>query len=107
VRRTVALLDAGRIAEIGPLLDASHASLAGDYEVSCPELDLACATARAAGALGARLTGGGFGGSAIALVPTDDVDTMSGAVRAAFAAAGYREPDIRATEPSAGAERIA
>ncbi|GAA5121220.1 galactokinase [Pseudonocardia adelaidensis] len=106
VRRTVALLDAGRIAEIGPLLDASHTSLAGDYEVSCPELDLACATARAAGALGARMTGGGFGGSAIALVPTDGIDTVAGAVRAAFAAAGHREPDIRATEPSAGAERI-
>jgi len=107
VRRTVALLDAGRLAEIGPLLDASHASLAGDYEVSVPELDLACSTARAAGALGARMTGGGFGGSAIALVPTDGIDTVSGAVRAAFASAGYREPDIRATEPSAGAERIA
>ncbi|QYN40210.1 galactokinase [Pseudonocardia sp. DSM 110487] len=106
VRRTVALLDAGRLAEIGPLLDASHASLAGDYEVSCTELDLACSTARAAGALGARMTGGGFGGSAIALVPADGADTVSGAVRAAFASAGYREPDIRATEPSAGAERV-
>jgi galactokinase len=107
VRRTVALLDDGRLAEIGPLLDASHASLAGDYEVSCPELDLACATARAAGAVGARMTGGGFGGSAIALVPADGADTVAGAVRAAFATAGHREPDIRATEPSAGAERIA
>jgi galactokinase len=107
VRRTVALLDDGRLAEIGPLLDASHASLAGDYEVSCPELDLACATARAAGALGARMTGGGFGGSAIALVPTDGVGAVTGAVREAFAAAGNQEPDIRATEPSAGAERIA
>jgi galactokinase len=75
--------------------------------VSCPELDLACATARAAGALGARMTGGGFGGSAIALVPTDGVGAVTGAVREAFAAAGTQEPDIRATEPSAGAERIA
>jgi galactokinase len=106
VRRTVALLDDGRLAEIGPLLDASHTSLAVDYEVSCPELDLACATARAAGALGARMTGGGFGGSAIALVPADGADSVAGAVRAAFATAGHREPDIRATEPSAGAERI-
>src|SRR5690606_22370157 len=96
VRRTVALLDAGRIAEIGPLLDASHASRAGDYQVSVPELDLACATARAAGALGARMTGGGFGGSAIALVPADAADSVAGAVRAAFATAGHREPDIRA-----------
>jgi galactokinase len=106
VRRTVALLDDDRLAEIGPLLDASHASLAVDYEVSCPELDLACATARAAGALGARMTGGGFGGSAIALVPADRADTVAGAVRAAFATAAYREPDIRAMEPSAGAERV-
>jgi galactokinase len=106
VRRTVALLDDGRLAEIGPLLDASHASLAGDYEVSCPELDLACATARAAGALGARMTGGGFGGSAIALVPADGADIVAGAVRAAFATVGHREPDIRTTEPSAGAERV-
>jgi galactokinase len=74
--------------------------------VSCPELDLACATARAAGALGARMTGGGFGGSAIALVPADRADTVAGAVRAAFATAAYREPDIRAMEPSAGAERV-
>jgi galactokinase len=106
VRRTVALLDDGRLAEIGPLLDASHASLAGDYEVSCPELDLACTTARAAGALGARMTGGGFGGSAIALVPADGADSVAAAVHAAFGTAGYREPDIRATEPSAGAERV-
>jgi galactokinase len=57
VAETVALLDAGRLADIGPLLDASHASLAVDYEVSCAELDLACAAAREAGALGARMTG--------------------------------------------------
>jgi len=107
VRETVALLDDGRLAEIGPLLDASHASLADDYEVSCAELDVACESARSAGALGARMTGGGFGGSAIALVPVDRSDAVADAVRAAFAAAGYREPDIRATEPSAGAERVA
>ena len=54
---------------LGPLLDASHASLRDDYEVSCVELDAAVETARQAGALGARMTGGGFGGSVIALVP--------------------------------------
>ncbi len=56
-------------AALGPLLDASHASLRDDYEVSCEELDVTVEVARQAGALGARMTGGGFGGSAIALVP--------------------------------------
>ncbi|WP_425560180.1 galactokinase, partial [Kineococcus glutinatus] len=67
VRQTAALLQGGREREIGPLLDASHESLRHDYEVSAAELDLVVDTARAAGALGARMTGGGFGGSAIAL----------------------------------------
>jgi galactokinase len=106
VRETVALLDAGRLRDIGPLLDASHASLADDYEVSCPELDLACSTARTAGALGARMTGGGFGGSAIALVPVERTEDVAAAVRAEFAAAGFREPEIRGAEPSGGATRV-
>ncbi len=59
---------------IGPLLTASHASMRDDFEISVPEIDLAVETAVAAGALGARLTGGGFGGAAIALVPKGDVD---------------------------------
>jgi galactokinase len=105
VRQAVALLDQGRIAELGPLLDASHASLADDLEVSCAELDLAVETARAAGALGARMVGGGFGGSAIALTPLDRVDAVGGAVRAAFAAAGIGEPVVTTAEPSAGAAR--
>ena len=67
---TVALLRAGRIRQIGPLLSASHASLRDDFEVSTPELDRAAAAAEAAGALGARMTGAGFGGSVIALAET-------------------------------------
>jgi galactokinase len=106
VRKTVALLEAGRMRDIGPLLDASHTSLAEDYEVSSPELDLACAAARGAGALGARMTGGGFGGSAIALVPLERADAVSEAVTAEFTAAGFREPHIRVAEPSAGAARV-
>ncbi|HEY4420605.1 MAG TPA: galactokinase [Pseudonocardia sp.] len=106
VRETVDLLEAGRLPEIGPLLDASHASLAHDYEVSCDELDLACFAARRAGALGARMTGGGFGGSAIALVPVDRADAVASEVRAAFAEVRYREPEIRGAQPSAGAERV-
>lgn len=106
VREAVALLDAGAITEIGPLLDASHASLAGDYEVSCTELDLACSTARAAGALGARMVGGGFGGSAIALVPEARVDAVTRAVHAAFEAGGHLDPTIIEAEPAPAAVRL-
>jgi len=85
VQEFVALLDDDRVAEVGDAMDASHASLRDDYEVSCHELDLAVGTARDAGALGARMTGGGFGGSAIALVPADAVDAVADAVAEAFA----------------------
>jgi galactokinase len=88
---------------LGPLLDASHASLRDDYEVSCAELDVAVEAARSAGALGARMTGGGFGGSAIALVPVDLVDAVQGAVQEAFADHGWKTPDFFVAEPGAGA----
>jgi galactokinase len=101
----VELLRADRLAEIGPLLDASHDSLREDYRVSSFELDLAVDSARAAGALGARMTGGGFGGSAIALVRESDVDTVKNAVGAAFEAAGLRGPRVFAAVPSRGAGR--
>jgi galactokinase len=106
VREVVALLDDGRLRDVGPLLDASHQSLALDFEVSCLELDLACQAARGAGALGARMTGGGFGGSAIALAPTDRVDEVTTAVREAFAAGGHEDPEVRAAEPSEGAHPL-
>lgn len=85
-------LDADAVATVGPLMDASHVSLRDDYEVSCDELDLAVDAARAAGALGARMTGGGFGGSAIALVGADDVAAVAASVAGAFAARGLRAP---------------
>src|SRR5699024_6619854 len=88
----VALLEAGRVDEVGPLMDASHASLRDDYEVSCEELDVAVAAAREAGALGARMTGGGFGGSAIALVPAAATSAVADAVSAAFAAEEFAAP---------------
>ena len=71
------------------------ASLAHDYEVSCAELDLACEAARSAGALGARMTGGGFGGSAIALVAVRAGRGRRAAVREAFAAQGLGARDPR------------
>ena len=107
VAELVALLDAGRAREIGPLLDASHASLRDDYEVSCRELDLAVDAARAAGALGARMTGGGFGGSAIALVDAGQVGSVAAAVAAAFAAQRLTEPAFLVAVASAPAARTA
>ncbi|GAA4862027.1 galactokinase [Kitasatospora terrestris] len=106
VQQAIRLLDAGDLAGIGPILTAGHASLRDDYRVSCPETDLAADTAVAAGALGARMTGGGFGGSVIALVAAELLDTVAGAVAAAFADAGYAAPRAFAATPAAGARRL-
>jgi galactokinase len=103
VEEFVALLDARGVREVGPLMDASHTSLRDDYEVSCRELDLAVTTARSAGALGARMTGGGFGGSAIALVEADAVERVAAAVAAAFESAGLTAPTFLLSPPSAPA----
>jgi galactokinase len=77
---------------LGSLLTASHHSLRDDFEVSCPELDVAVEAALRAGARGARMTGGGFGGSAIALVPPGRTDAIREAVTAAYAEAGFTPP---------------
>ena len=90
---------------IGDLLVASHASMRDDFEISVPELDTAVEAALAAGAVGARMTGGGFGGAAIALVAHDRIDAVTDAVNAAFAASGYSAPTIFTVTPSAGAGR--
>ncbi|WP_460739883.1 galactokinase [Microbacterium neimengense] len=92
---------------IGELLLASHASMRDDFEISVPELDTAVEAAMAAGAIGARMTGGGFGGAAIALVDADRIDTVSDAVRRGFADAGFAAPTIFTVIPSAGAHRDA
>jgi UDPglucose--hexose-1-phosphate uridylyltransferase len=107
VQQTVALLEQGRVAEIGLLLNASHASLRDDYEVSCHELDLAVESALDAGALGARMTGGGFGGSAIALVPDGGVDAVSRAVARAYAAEGLHPPRFADGQPAEAGRRLA
>ncbi|WP_020097907.1 galactokinase [Microbacterium sp. 11MF] len=88
---------------IGDLLYASHASMRDDFEISVPELDLAVETARENGAVGARMTGGGFGGSAIALIDRDAVPAVREAMLAAFAAAGHIEPHVFTVRPSEGA----
>ncbi|MDF2666826.1 MAG: galactokinase [Microbacterium sp.] len=104
---TVAALDAEGPTAIGDLLTASHASMRDDFEISVPELDLAVETTLAAGALGARMTGGGFGGAAIALIPTGLVPAATESVLAAFAASGFRAPNIFTVTPSEGARRDA
>ncbi len=100
VREFVALLRSGAVDKVGPAMDASHASLRDDYEVSCLELDLVVSTVRAAGALGARMTGGGFGGSAIALVRAGTEPAVVAVVAAAFDGAGLRAPEFLLALPS-------
>ncbi|MFC5503064.1 galactokinase [Lysinimonas soli] len=102
---TVKLLRSEGPAAIGELLDASHRSLRDDFEVSVPELDLAVDTAIGNGAIGARMTGGGFGGSAIALVPVDTVSRVQVAVDGAFAEHGFGAPETFVVRPSDGAHR--
>lgn len=105
VLETVAALEAEGPRTIGALLNASHASMRDDFGISCVELDAAVEAAQQAGALGARMTGGGFGGSAIALVDAAAAQTVGDAVRERFAADGYGSPEIFAVLPGAGARR--
>ncbi|MBB4933980.1 galactokinase [Lipingzhangella halophila] len=107
VNATVGLIRAGALPEIGPVFNASHLSLRDQFEVSCPELDVAVEAAVGAGARGARMTGGGFGGTAVALVAEDRLADVRNAVSAAFARRRWREPEFRDALPSAGAGRLA
>jgi galactokinase len=106
VLETVSLLRAGEASRCGPLLTASHVSLRDDFEVSWPQADTAVEAATAGGALGARMTGGGFGGSVIALVETDRGADVRASVSRAFAAAAWAEPGFLDALPSAGARRL-
>lgn len=99
-------LKAGDYVTLGRAFDASHDSLRDDFEVSCPELDLVVDTARRLGALGARMTGGGFGGSAIALVPQDLVATVSAEIAGRFADRGWPDPGFLIAPASDGAHRV-
>ncbi|WP_422115381.1 galactokinase [Brachybacterium sp. UNK5269] len=102
-----ALLAAGtvreQVGELGALLNASHDSLREDYEVTVPQLDVAVDAARAAGAHGARMTGGGFGGSTIALVEADQAQAVAEAIAAAFGQHGFAAPEFFLALPSEGA----
>ena len=103
VLASVAALKAHDTAELGRLMYESHASMRDDFEISVPELDTVVEVARARGAIGARMTGGGFGGSAIALLPAAEVDGLVEAVAAAFAERGYRAPAAFRVVPAEGA----
>jgi galactokinase len=107
VTQTVAALEAGDAPGVGGLLTASHASMRDDFEVTTPALDLAVEVALRSGALGARMTGGGFGGAAIALVASDRVPSLAEAVTCAFGAARHNAPHVRPVVPSEGARKEA
>jgi galactokinase len=100
------VLRAGRTADLAPLLNASHTSMRDDFEITVPTVDLAVDAAREAGALGARMTGGGFGGCIIALVPAGAAAGVAQQISDRFAEADYGPPEHFVGHPSAGAARI-
>jgi galactokinase len=102
---TVETLRRDGVRAIGDLLTASHASMRDDFEISVPELDTAVESAIRAGALGARMTGGGFGGAAIALVEAAEAGRVADAASDAFQTAGFRAPHLFTVVPSAGPRR--
>jgi galactokinase len=106
VLQAVSYLRRGDIVGIGPLLDESHTSLRDDFEVSCVELDVAVEFARAAGAVGARMIGGGFGGSVLVLAPAHMVDAVIDAVQTEYRRRAWKAPDHWIVEPSAGLRQI-
>lgn len=91
---------------LGALITQSHISLRNDYEVSCPELNYAVDISLTLGALGARMVGGGFGGSAIALAEQGQIQELKGAIAAAFTSAGYVQPRFFTSQPSEGAKVV-
>ncbi|WP_174534833.1 galactokinase [Micromonospora chalcea] len=103
---TVALLRAGRVRDTGPLLTASHASMRDDFEITVPEIDTAVEAALAAGAYGARMTGGGFGGCVLALVDTDAADAVAAAVTETYAKRGFTAPGTLTVRPAGGVTRL-
>ena len=103
VQDAVAALRASDFVTLGKLINASHVSLRDDYTVSCPELDVAVNAANDAGAIGARMFGGGFGGSALALIKASDLQMTREAVTAAFEKNGFKKPRFFTSLPSAGA----
>ncbi|WP_214366968.1 galactokinase [Pseudonocardia sp. H11422] len=106
VLHVVATLRAGTDPRaIGPVLTASHTSLRVDFEVTVPHLDVAVDATLAAGAHGARMTGGGFGGCIVALVDAPDAGSVAAAVAGAFTGHGFAPPQAFHAGPAPGAGR--
>ena len=103
---TVDRLRAGDPRTIGPLLTESHASMRDDFAITVPQVDVAVEAALAAGAYGARMTGGGFGGCVLALVDADAADPVAAAVAGAYAARGFTAPVAFVAAPGPGAARL-
>jgi galactokinase len=106
VMRAAESLRAKDFEAFGHLMYASHESMRDDYEISTPELDAFVETARSNGAPGARLTGAGFGGCAIALMPSGNTETLAEACRRVFADRGFERPEFYEFVPAAGAEVV-
>lgn len=102
----VSALRLNDFSEVGRLLTASQASMRDDFQITTEHIDLIADTAVRGGALGARMTGGGFGGCVIALVDTAKVDSVSAAVREALRPNGYPEPTITHTHAGSGVGRL-
>jgi galactokinase len=107
VLETVELLKSSGPKSIGDLLYASHESMRDDFEISIDELDLAVETAMSVGAVGARMTGGGFGGAAIALIDSSKIEDLKSAVAKAFEDKGFKKPELFSVLADAGAKREA
>ncbi|MEU8259058.1 galactokinase [Micromonospora sp. NPDC048999] len=103
---TAVLLRAGLIGDVGPLLTASHASMRDDFEITVPEVDIAVEAALAAGAYGARMTGGGFGGCVLALIEASAADAVAAAVATAYAERGFAAPGPVTVFPTGGVTRL-
>jgi galactokinase len=109
MKRVLDCVDAlgiGDFVKVGQLINESHRSLRDDYTVSCPELNTTVEASLAAGALGSRMVGGGFGGSAIALIEASKTSQTIGAIEKAFADKKFKAPRFFTSLPSQGAELL-
>jgi galactokinase len=105
VLETVELLKRSGPTSIGEKLYASHESMRDDFEISIVELDCAVEVAMATGAIGARMTGGGFGGAAIALIESSKIESLKNAVQSEFDSKGYAKPELFSVLADGGARR--